>query len=127
MAYIYFVYTFLLILIVTNRYFVRCCSVNIRQCDSSEMLLGQKLERSISGGDSALGPLATNILYFTTNHIRCIHYFADIFSFAVVFQDFEFASSFVYNFCLYSESVYRQNRPARAPFCCFTKFIIIIS
>ena len=31
-----------------NRYFVRCCSVNIRQHDNSEMLLGQKLEWSIS-------------------------------------------------------------------------------
>lgn len=124
MAYIYF--AFLLILIVTNRYYVRCCSVNIRQRDSSEMLLGRKLERSISGGDLALDPFATNILQFTTNHIRCIHYFADIFSIVVVFEDFEFASSFVYNFRIDSESFYRQNRPARAPFCCLTKFITII-
>jgi hypothetical protein len=29
-----------------------------------------------------------------------------LFSFAVVFEDFEFATSFVYNFCLYSATIY---------------------
>jgi len=67
-----------------------------------------------------------NILEFTTNHIWCIHYIAGIFSSVVVFKDFEFTSSFVYDSCIYFKSINGQNRPTRVLFYNYTEITTIV-